>query len=130
MVDVAGGIRFVAVAFVMCAIVAPPAAARQAAARGPTPARSSPAATSQSAPASAPTAGAGPATDARTDPGAGFGLIRPSSESGEVTRLLLLLLVGLLFLVVIPTQVAKGIAQRRREAALATARSRRSRRRS
>jgi hypothetical protein len=60
---------------------------------------------------------------------AGVGVVRPTSESGQVTLLLLLLLGGLLVLVVIPTQVAKGVAQRRRQAALAPARTRRSRRR-
>jgi hypothetical protein len=75
-----------------------------------------------------PAARAGPVSVDRRDPAAGFGVLRPS-ESGDVTRLLLLLLVGLLMLVVIPTQVAKGVAQRRRQAALATARIRRSRRR-
>jgi hypothetical protein len=77
---------------------------------------------------SQPAARVGPASADR-DPAAGFGLLSPSSESGDVTRLLLLLLVGLLMLVVIPTQVAKGVAQRRRQAALATARTRRPRRR-
>jgi hypothetical protein len=46
-----------------------------------------------------------------------------------VTRLLLELLAGLLVLVVIPMQIAKGVAQRRRDAALAAARARRPRRR-
>jgi hypothetical protein len=123
--EVAGGIRFVAVAFVTVAAAASPAAAAQADATGPTPARSSPASTAHSTPGSQPAGRVGPASD----PAAGFGVLRPSSESGDVTRLLLLLLLGLVMLVVIPTQVAKGVAQRRRQAALATARVRRSRRR-
>jgi hypothetical protein len=111
MVDVAGGIRSVAVAFVTV-VAATAAAAGQVAVAGTSPARSTPAATSQSTPAFQP-AGRG-----RRDPAAGVGLVRPSTESDEVTRLLLLLLVGLLVLVVIPTQVAKGIGQRRRGSTL------------
>jgi hypothetical protein len=62
-------------------------------------------------------------------PDTGSGTVRPSTESDDVTRLLLALLAGLLVLVVIPMQVAKGIAERRRQAALASARARRPRRR-
>jgi hypothetical protein len=126
--EVAGGIRFVVVAFVTVAAVASPAAAARDDATGPSTPHSAPAATSRSTPVSQPAARVGPASADR-DPAAGFGLLRPSSESGDVTRLLLLLLIGLLMLVVIPTQVAKGVAQRRRQAALATARARRPRRR-
>jgi hypothetical protein len=57
------------------------------------------------------------------------GTLRPSTESDDVTRLLLGLLAGLFVLVVIPMQIAKGVAERRRAAALATARARRPRRR-
>src|SRR5207302_311843 len=101
--------------------------ARPTAGAGPSPARSTPAATPRSTPAFQPVGRVGPAGGGRRDPAAGVGVLRPSSESDDVTRLLLLLLAGLLVLVVIPTQVAKGVAQRRRRAALATARLRRSR---
>src|SRR3954451_11842296 len=40
-------------------------------------------------------------------------LVVPSTESDDVTKLLLALLAGIVVLIVIPTQVAKGIAQRR-----------------
>jgi hypothetical protein len=68
----------------------------------------------------------------RTGPPAGaasVGVVNPGSESEDVTRLLLQLLAGLLVLIVIPAQLAKGVAQRRRRAALAPARIRRPRRR-
>jgi hypothetical protein len=120
---VAGGIRFVAVAFVT--VVAATGAAAGQAAAGPSPARSTPAATPQSTPAFQPAGAAGN----RRDPAAGVALVRPSSESDDVTRLLLLLLAGLLVLVVIPIQVAKGIAQRRRRPAQAPIRLRGPRRR-
>lgn len=107
----------------MTVATAAPPAAGQILATGPTHARSSPAATSSSAPAARP----GQANDRRAGESTGFDVL-PSSESGDVTRILLLGLLGLFVLVVIPTQVAKDVAQRRRRrAATAPARVRRSR---
>ena len=108
----AGGIRVVAAAVATVAFVAPSAASALAN-------TSTPAAPPRSNPTAIQTRG----------PGTGSGTVRPSTESDDVTRLLLELLAGLLVLVVIPMQVAKGVAERRREAALAAARARRPRRR-
>jgi len=83
-----------------------------------------------SAQAPTSTGAASPRSSIQTrTPGAGSGVVRPSTESDDVTRLLLALLAGLLVLVVIPMQIAKAVAERRRGAALAAARARRPRRR-
>lgn len=108
----AGGIRVAAATVATVAALA----SSSASARANTPTN---AATPRSSPAAIQTRDQGPVSST----------LAPSTESDDVTRLLLELLAGLLVLVVIPMQIAKGVAQRRRDAALAAARARRPRRR-
>jgi hypothetical protein len=113
MTDMARGIdRNAALAIVLLALTAAVVAAPTATA-GVSPTPAVPAAGSRPAPTSRPPARSGTPSGRTVDRSAGSGAVAPSGESGDVASLLLLLLAGFLALIVIPTQLAKGIARRR-----------------